>query len=55
MKKYKVYSRLGSTVFNEEITARLNCYSAGYYHFFNDQTGEEWYFPIYKTIIETIK
>lgn len=55
MKKYKVWGQIGTHSFDYTIEADFFSYSqAGVYHFINNETNQEWYFPINRTVVETI-
>lgn len=55
MKKYKVWGQIGSHSFDMVIEANNFIYSqAGVYSFYNNETSQSWYFPINRTVVETI-
>lgn len=55
MKKYNVWGQIGSTQIDREIEADFFSWDkAGFYILKNSQTGEEWYFPVNKIVIERI-
>lgn len=56
MKKYNVWGQIGTHSFNYTIEADFFSYSqAGVYHFINNETKQEWFYPIDRTVVETIE
>jgi len=55
MKKYKVWGQVGTHSFEYEIEADNFIYThVGVYEFVNSHTNKKWYFPITRTVVETI-
>lgn len=56
MKKYNVWGQIGTHSFDYTIEADFFSYSqAGVYHFINNETKQEWFYPIDRTVVETIE
>lgn len=56
MKTYSIYCKIDGTSWSETIEADyFGVSSAGTFTLKNNVTGEEWYFPIYRTVIKVIK
>ena len=56
MKKYEVASKAGGYNYNTIIECDYFSYegNSGVYYFHNSETGEEWWFPIMRTIVKKI-
>ena len=54
MKKYKVWGQIGNHSFEYEIEADEFEYIREIYCFKNSVKKQQWYFPINRTVVETI-
>ena len=55
MKKYNIFGQVGSHSYDVIIECDQFSYGhSGAYHFYNSETGEEWWFPIMHTVVKKI-
>ena len=55
MKKYSIFCKIDGTCWDIVIEANYFTYSqSGVYEFRNTITKQEWYFPVYRTVIKRV-
>lgn len=56
MRKYSIFCKIDGTSWDMVIEANQFSYSnSGVYEFRNTVTNEEWYFPVYRTVIKRVQ